>query len=221
MPRVAIYTSIFGGYDLLKPQPQYPDVTYICATDNRCERAAGWHTVFLAATEEHPRIQAKRFKCMPQLLLGKDDFDYSIWIDGSIVLLAPDFVERCLGALKTNPVALIPHPGWNCIYDEAQTSGATSKYKDERVEEQARHYRLLGFPPKRGLAAGGVVVRKNGDALTEKLGETWFLENQLWSYQDQISLPYVLWKQNTWFDPLPFDLWARKDFTFADHAHNE
>lgn len=37
-----MYTSIFGGYDTLKPHPDIPGVDWVCFTDDPALRQDGW-----------------------------------------------------------------------------------------------------------------------------------------------------------------------------------
>ena len=218
-PKVCIYTAIYGGYDVLKPQPKYEGVSYLCFTDVLPKADYNWNISLVQPSRlnEHPRYLAKRFKCCPHHWVSRA-FDFTIWIDGSIVLKNLDFVSRAVEALTSSPFGLIPHPVNNCIYDEARGSLNIPKYSNQPIREQIEHYQSLGYPIKNGLGAGGVIVRRGNDPCAEKIGEEWLYENLIWSYQDQISLPFVLWRNGQWYDALPFELWAHKDFTFSNHV---
>lgn len=213
---IAIYTAIFGDYDRLKPQPRFPGVEYLCFTDSKTLHCEGWRVLQTDPSTEHPRLSAKRFKTSPHLYLDPR-FDLSIWIDGSIVIVDPGFVEKCLAALSSGDIACMRHPVGRCIYQEASGCLHFEKYQGQPILSQVEHYRLLGYPENNGLAACGIIARRHQSALCRKIGEEWLKENLIWSYQDQLSFPLVLWRNNTWFQELPFSYTDRSVFVLVDH----
>jgi hypothetical protein len=48
------------------------------------------------------------------------------------------------------------------------------------------------MPAGFGLWAGGMIARRHSEDIRE-MGERWTNEIHQWSFQDQISEPYVLW----------------------------
>lgn len=118
------------------------------------------------------------------------DYDVTIWIDSTITLTdARRFVAECLSSLEGKEIALFRHPERTGIVEEASVSEAMPKYRGQRIVEQAMGYVREGMPLGT-LYAGGVVARS---APLIDFGTTWIGEMRL-SLQDQISLPYALWK---------------------------
>jgi hypothetical protein len=71
------------------------------------------------------------------------------------------------------------------------------KYQSEPCIEQVAHYREAGMSraePDYLLYAGGVIGRVHSSD-TERFEKAWFDECVHWSVQDQLSLPFVLWRQ--------------------------
>lgn len=217
---IYVYTALIGGFDFLKEQHVIDGVTYICYTDLQDVYSLTWNIMHAKPEHEHPRISAKRYKCLAHDYLPAD-CTYSIWIDASIMIRTPDFVPTCIESLKSNPVALMKHPMADCAYEEAKGCANVPKYRGERIMEQMAHYRSLGFPGHFGLAAGGIIVRDMKNPLVREIGKQWLNENLMWTYQDQLSLPYVLWKNKTSFDPLPYHLDDRTHFTLFNHLRND
>lgn len=217
--KVAIYTSIFGGYDRLKLQPRFPNVEYLCFTNEKIEQA-GWSVIPVKTPEESPRISAKRPKTSPHWFLDPV-FDYSIWIDGSITIVSPDFVSRCLSSINKWGIACMAHPVGNCIFQEASGCAHMEKYRTQKVVEQAEHYRKLGYPSNNGLAACGIIARDMRNPKLRQIGDDWMYENLVWTYQDQISFPFVLWKNQHWFDKISFSYIDRSIFRLTDHTRED
>ena len=104
-------------------------------------------------------------------------------------------IKACKNALKGYDVALFRHPERDNIDDEAQVSLTMLKYVGLPLLEQVENYRTRGLPNDAGLWAGGVIVRQHGPNRV-CFEDDWWHENVTWSFQDQLSLPYVLWKHN-------------------------
>jgi len=82
-----------------------------------------------------------------------------------------------------------------------------------------RAWRAEGYPAQAGLFYPGVLARDRDHRDTKVIGERWLRENVRWTYQDQLSLPYVLWKLNITPSTFPHDLgenpWVRR----GTHTH--
>ena len=227
-----VYTAIYGAYDDLKiPPPQDIPCDFICFTDNEeiNDPTGTWHIIVAARPpEHHPRMQAKWFKLMSHEVfpdgrlsdsfgysaLAGRQWDFAIWIDGSVQIRSAAFAREITGYVADNRWAIFTHSERDCIYDEGEYSVCMVKYKGQPIAEQTAAYKRSGHPAHWGLWECTVIVR---DAYTpaklKELNEAWWQENWRWSYQDQISLPYLLRKhqvgidkikgyvnENEWFD---------------------
>jgi hypothetical protein len=195
--KIAVVTSVYGDYDAMtKPvfQRVRPgvEVEFVCVTDV-------WHSfphkTWRYVTEPRgwlsPMMAAKVAKARPDFYT---DADIMIWADGCIDITHNDFVEwmiDCLGTaqLATTECTCAPEE----ILDEARSSKAIPKYAMLPTVEQAEHYISLGYPPDWGSWFGGLIVWRRG-LVQREIGNSWLAEMQRWGFQDQISLPYVLWR---------------------------
>ena len=224
--KTVIYTAIYGGYDDLK-QPPVQDVPcdYICFTDNkRLKHNSGlWRVVIAKRPPAHPRMQAKYFKLMSHLVFpngkfGFKKYDFTIWIDASIEIKSSAFAREICSYVGTSKWSLLPHPDRDCIYDELDVSVKMPKYDGQPLTEQVAFYKAEGHPSHSGLWACGVIVRSA--QLPEKLkalNEAWWEENLHWSYQDQLSLPYLLLKNHIKVDVIQRNLWNNEWFKCLGH----
>jgi Protein of unknown function (DUF616) len=203
--RIALYTSIFGGYDKLAEPPRCPGVDYFCFTEDESVSSDVWQIVASPPRYEHPRLAAKWFKMHPHLVLS--DYRYTIWIDGSLRLKSETFAEEVMRCLGVNGLALLKHPARDNIFDEAEHSATRPKYDGQPVREQVAHYRSCGFRSENVLYCGGLLVRDNEVAAIRSLNEAWMAENLSWSWQDQLSLPYLTWHLDITPDVMPYDLY--------------
>jgi hypothetical protein len=190
MPDAAIVSSIYGFYDALKPVfPQEGlDVEWVLVTDDETIRgwSLGWRVVYEPQPELHPCRAAKYPKFLPWLYTAAEQ---SIWVDGSVRVRSAVFAAQALA--MAGPVAQFAHPDRDCILAEAQVSQLLPKYAAEPVMEQARHYLDAGHPEHWGMWATTVIARQHTDTVRE-LGGRWAAAVEAWSFQDQISQPYLL-----------------------------
>jgi hypothetical protein len=231
--RALVYTAIFGNYDDLKqPVGQNEPCDFICFTDTPMPSRVGvWRVIQVKTdTNVHPRMQAKRFKLLSHRIFPHGRLaaryapfairrraDLSIWIDANLQIKSPTFVQDMRNILGNGDWAMFVHPDRDCIYDEAVASLPMRKYQGLPILRQVEAYRTA-VPAHGGLYACTILVRREPLAeRLERLNELWWDENVKWTYQDQLSLPFVLrcaggcnpagiachLRQNDWFDILP------------------
>jgi hypothetical protein len=219
MNTVCVYTAIAGGYDELKSHPDTPGVDWICFTDDPALRSDEWDVRPLVETGwgHATRLAAKWHKVLNHLALPSG-YDQSIWIDGSVKILNPDFVTSVLSLLDGSDIALFAHPERNCIYDEAVASLDYCKYDACDVLGQVREYRYKGYPRRNGLWAGGIIGRDHR-AHMRAVMDDWWSEILKWGFQDQLSLPVVLDRFSIWPTVIPGNLYDNRflKVDFAGH----
>jgi hypothetical protein len=226
--RALVYTAIFGGYETLKqPVPQNEPCDFVCFTDSKMQsRENCWQIIPVRRDPKiHSRMQAKRFKILSHKVFPggrltwrhapfrhRSPVNLTIWIDGSLEIKSSTFVEDMRAALATHDWAVFAHPDRDCIYEEAVRSAPLDKYRNLPILAQTETYRG-DISPHGGLYACGVIVRR--EPLSErvrKANELWWQENISWSYQDQLSFPYVLKKTGATVAVIPGNLWKNEWF---------
>lgn len=219
MADCAILTSIYGGYDNLRPILPQEDlsVEWIFVTDVVPEDPKGWRVVHEPKPHLHPNRAAKRAKTVPW---EYTDAPMSLWIDGSFRVQSSRFAIEALE--YANPVAQFGHPFRDCLFHEAICTAAVGKYAEQVpiIEAQARHYREAGHPDSWGLWATGVIARKHTKEIKE-LGWQWLTEVHTWSVQDQVSQPYVLRKVGLRPELFPEDYFSSPWIAYEPHVRSE
>jgi hypothetical protein len=184
---------MFGGYDNIQEQPEIRGVEYYLFTDKDIVSNT-WKVVKDPRYKQlNPRMRAKFFKIMSHEIFPHERCAY---IDANMAI-QPDY----LGLWKAGTFALFKHPeGRDCIYQEYEYCKDFPKYKDQPMKEQVEHYKNNGFPEHYGLWACGNLFRDNASGFVKGLNTLWWQENLKWSYQDQLSFPYSLWRARRKFD---------------------
>lgn len=205
--RIAVVTANIGGIDGIKAlPPQSVKVDYLAYTEKNLP---------FPLTSLDDRMKAKYFKIQAHKFL---DYDYFIWIDGSFRIKSPDFVKMMLEQVDGYDMAVTQHPDRNCIYDESKfihdliRSGnlyLKKRYQNCKIDQQAAHYKSLGFPAQAGLYACGFFIRPNNERVNT-LFDKWWDSCMQWSSFDQIGFRYL--SEGYKINPLTFDQYLDNPF---------
>lgn len=209
MKELAVYSAIFGGYDILSDnQFIIPGADYICFTDTWFDSKV-WKVVVVPSIYDDKTRSARKYKLLPHRYLT--EYKNSIWIDGNIEILSNP-VELFSNNLK---FATFDHMQCfdqrNCIYEEAEAilemgrvnmirtpERGIKNWKDnpEIIKKQILSYKQDNYPQGLGLAVTSVVLRQHNLPEVKKINEDWWIEMKYGSKRDQLSLNYVAWKNN-------------------------
>ena len=204
--KIAVYTSIFGGYDdLVDDQFQMDGVDYICFTD-RDINSETWKVVKSTPIYNDSNRNAKKYKILPHRYLK--DYDWSVWIDGNIKV-----ISDIRGLCTDDPYKVYDHmqvfDKRNCIYEEARAILNFGKINSEKTPErgmknwkdnpnvivnQMNRYMSEGYPADNGLATNPIIIRNHHDSDVIKNMEDWWTEIKYNSKRDQLSFNDIAWK---------------------------
>lgn len=137
---------------------------------------------------------AKYYKIQTHAIDILKDYDFYIWIDGSI-FLRREFVTLMVKLFKqyAPPLVSFKHSARNSVGAEFLESVNMNKYRAQPLTQQYKTYVNENFPDNLGLFENTVMIKKNCDTVN-KAFDMWWEHNVKYSYQDQISLPFILWK---------------------------
>lgn len=198
--KIVVYTCIIGKYDQLKePLLAFDNVTYICFTDDQANIDATADTKWEIRSvpedilKAHQGTLANRYvKMHPHELFT--EADYSIYVDGNVKIVS--FPGAYLpGTMGKAGLAIYAHGRRNCVYDEAQICIMRKKGKKAFIERQMQRYSAEGFPANYGLYECTIIATDLKNDNSRQIVESWwqeFMDSQ--SFRDQLSLPYVMWK---------------------------
>ena len=192
-----IYTVVVNGYDKLLPAPKFPGWDCICFTDGkRLPLTArlglsGWKIV----TYPDWGFDGFRYSRLPKILPHHflPDHDYSVYIDGNAYLLRnPDEV---LAELDWPDFVSAYHPHYPAIGTEFKECIKQGKSDPVLLQLQEQAYRRDGMPDDLQLMENNLLMRRHNDKAVRSISSNWWREMNRVSHRDQLSLPYVCWKQ--------------------------
>lgn len=220
---VDVLSAIYGNYETPKVPVKQKGVEvrrWILVTDNPDLVAPGWDVVVERRPHVHPNVAAKVPKFRPALY---SDALFTVWIDGH-ALIQPTLVKHCVDTLvyANRSMGMFPHPQRIHLMDEVVASRGLPKYDDLDLEKQVQHYLDQGYPDDQLWASGCIAREHKGRAegWHEAIGSMWLNEVLRWGFQDQLSLPYVLWAQEKRDQVVPLgpDLWSTPHLGWTGHG---
>ncbi len=202
--RVAVYTAIYGKYDLLRVHPEVPGVDFHCFTDDQSQLSRRDWIVHLVPSDLPPRLAGKRPKVFGPQTSPLDAYDVTLWVDANCDFTSAVFVEEALSDLGPDGFALYRNPDLDCIYAQAISCmrGLPPDAAPVLLRQAARYY-AEGHPEKWGLWACATMARRRSPKLDAAMHDWW---NAIASWplrgkslpfglpRDQIDLPPVLRK---------------------------
>lgn len=212
-----IYTCIIGLYDgLLQPEAVNNGYDYICfvgKNDNHPDYIGCWKIVNLPLQCNDDILTARWAKLNPHILLP--DYEYSIWIDGNIVIASSSLYEVFDKKIYSNVlVSGINHPVRNCVYDEAVECSRLFFGGRREVFHMVFYLKIHRFPKYYGLFETNVLLRKHCDPTLIKFDSMWWHFVQKYVNRDQLSNSYCLNKFS-----IPFDYIIPKEFSTRNHPY--
>ncbi len=212
-PAPIIYTACFGDHDQPEDTDQFVGLAELhCFTDNPnlIPKLPHWNVHGRRRRFASARMDAKWYKMSAIHLMP--DKPWSIYIDASVrvkdgkamiaavrAAMNSSIVKAMDGsvtpATDASGLAFFSHPEdpSRSLEEEAAFSMTMGKYAGEPCVEQVAHYRACGLHPT-ALVAGGVIGRDHTEE-NARFEKAWFDECVNWSVQDQLSLPFVLWRE--------------------------
>lgn len=194
---IAVYTSIFGGYDsLIEPLYKSEYCDYYAITDQEIPKDSIWKKIDTSALKDFNKMddyhKSKYCKMFPHILFP--NYQYSVWVDGNVQIVADlmPLVDR-LGSFT---MATFENPKHNCIYTEANFNICQNNVKVDELKKQVDIYKKEGFPTQFGMREFSIIVREHNNSELKTLMDDWWKQVNIYTMRDQISFPYVLWKNN-------------------------
>ncbi len=195
MKNIVFYTSIVDKYDkLIEPDEVMADCDYICFSNDFTPPKNSIWQLYPIPFQSKNKVTLSRFaKLNPHKILEK--YQYSLWVDGNVGLRGNYAYSRILELIDKGVLVSMPkHPFRDCTYDEARLCIRIGKEKKNIIHKQIEKLKSENFPENLGLFEGNIIFRNHMHKKIVEFDEAWWEEFQNYSKRDQLSLRYVLWK---------------------------
>lgn len=215
--RTVIYTANIGQYDTLR-EPQFvsDDIDYVCFTDDVDFHSEVWQVRPLVWDDSQltNRLKSKKHKLFAHLLFP--EYERSIWIDSS-AWIKKDLRRYAEVYMKESDMLCFPHPERNCLYGEGWDCIKNRVDRKDVILKQMDRYRADGYPSDNGLIVSACMVRHHMEGSVIKVMEDWWEEISGNSIRDQISFPYVCWKNKFIYDLCDLDPTENEYYELCHH----
>ncbi|EPH66789.1 hypothetical protein D932_00011 [Enterococcus casseliflavus 14-MB-W-14] len=196
--KIVVYTCITGNYDNI-PELTFldEDIDYYLFTDQEPETVT-WKTKRIPdyITYLQDNVLINRYLKMHPFELFEDKYDIAIYIDGNVDITS-DIKPWSQYVTDKTGLAFHRHFQRDCLYQEAEVLKLYKKGNATAIDEQIQRYKKVGFPINYGLPEATVIVSDLNNLNSKKVFNQWWEEFiKTGSFRDQLSLPYVLWKNN-------------------------
>lgn len=194
--KVAVYSCITGGYDKIKnPILVDDELDYFCVSDLPESADSVWKFIEIPdKAKTYKGGMVNRFcKLNPWQIFN--NYDFSIYIDGNIEIVS-DVRNLCAVARDSKiGIAMHLHDDRDCVYDESSICKLYKRGNIDSIEKQMAKYRQEGFPEHYGMVEATIIIVDLKNEIAKKIMSDWWYELlQSGSGRDQLSFPYVLWK---------------------------
>lgn len=224
MNRYVVYTVLTGGYEgVLQPIVTDERFDYILFSNDFDEGRIGvWQIRQIPlVVEEKDNKRLSRFpKSHPETLLS--DYKASLYIDANIQIADKWVYDRFVELAEQN----IDHAGIKLlatgrddIYRHAYDMCVMRAENDMNAIRQCHSLYKKGFPEHWGLNENNIIFRTHSE-LMKNVDEEWWWWIKNYSYRDQFSYMYCLWKygvKRVYFLPEGLDAHNNNFFVFTHH----
>ncbi|MCR5251775.1 MAG: DUF616 domain-containing protein [Lachnospiraceae bacterium] len=185
-----VYTCISDGYEpgIDKMESGYKCVLFTNMKSISCD---GWHKV-ITQKKMHGSALNRFYKTHPHIF-GK--YDYALYIDGNVRIEGN--INEIFSQVKQSKcgIAIHSHPKRKSVYKEALACLLFRRGHAGAIIRQMIEYKKEGFPRGFGLFENTVIATDLTNPISKKIMDDWWKEYvRSKSGRDQLSLPYVLWK---------------------------
>lgn len=155
------------------------------------------------------------YKLLPHQFLS--DHKISLWVDANLTPATKpqDLVSTYL---HQHDVVSFHHPARHCIYHEGAVCEEIQTDPSGTIPRQLDRYQTEGYPTDHGLAATGVLLRRNSDRM-QRFCEMWWNEVSNYSVRDQISFNFAAWKAEVDWGVIPGRAHESPLFAYQPHAN--
>jgi len=193
---IVFYTCVTGGYDAWRGLDRpAADADYVYFSDRlRPGPRDGWEIRPIPefARRQNAKDTARFAKMHPHLLLP--EHSASVYFDGN-VFPTPAAGGYCRQIAAEHVLSIYRHPVRDCLFDEAQVCEGIGLVYAGRIARRLAKYRAAGFPAHAGLHETNVLIRRHHDPQLVRLMGLWWREYEAGVTRDQVSLPYLLWRE--------------------------
>ena len=228
MNRYVVYTVMTGGYEeVLQPiviDERFDYVLFSNDFDSPKEGTWEVRNIPKVLDKEDNKRLSRYPKSHPETLLS--EYEASLYVDANIQIadrwVYDRFIELAEDKVQCAGIKLLV-TGRDDIYRHAYDMCVMKAENDMNAICQCHALYKLGFPEHYGLNENNIIFRSHTE-LMRQVDEEWWWWIENFSFRDQFSYMYCLWKYNIkrdFFLPEGLDAHNNDYFAFTHHNNNK
>lgn len=211
--KIVIYTALFGDYDILNNYEKFSNFfDFVCFSDKPINSKC-WKTVIIKENIS-PEILNRKIKILGHNYLK--NYDISLYIDANVKILKNP-INLIKKNLNFSDISISKHFSRQCVYQEAFALLRSSRFDNSKILRQIKKYLKLKMPSNLGLTENSIIIRRHNKLNVRKIMKDWWRELISGSHRDQLSLPFVLWRNNYKIFSMNENKRKKNFFSFKDH----
>ena len=192
-----VYSVIIGDYDKIPNFSKQKGYNYFLFSDKNYKNT-NWTIIHIPKLIEKMKLSqvkmTRYIKLFPHLFFK--DYELSIYLDATFIIIG-DLNELLLRVLNPSfDLYFIQHPVRNKIFQEFKTILRYKKEKKKIISLVRKRYIKENFTNKLRLTENNIIIRRHNKKKVINLMKAWWNEIKNYSYRDQFSLNYAIWKSN-------------------------
>ncbi len=213
--KIVVYSALFGDIDMYKEvEFDIPGCDFVLFTDNKKLKLKRTQVRHFKVNSQDNRKAARMFKLLPHRFFP--EYEYSIWIDASIIIKSDKLNRLVIEVLKDFNFAAFEHRDRKTLLEELNSCLERKKDNPYMLIKQYEDYIKEGFQDV-GLIETGTLIRRHMSKEIIEFNELWWEQIKKYTIRDQISFAYVLWKKNLQFYKMSGSVWKNKYFEVQQH----
>ncbi len=219
MKKVCVYTCITGSYDDVKEFKEFKEknIDYILFTNNKELKSDFWKVVYIENDGLDNIRLNRKIKILGHELIN-NNYDYSVYIDGSISLRKPitEFIKNCCDFDKYDLIGF-RHSMRDCIYVEGKACLKYMKEEKKQIIKEMDYIKSKNYPEHNGLMENTIFAK---NLKSEKVKETcklWFDMVMDYSCRDQLSFCFCAYQTKLKYKLLDMNVFDNEYFINVPH----
>ncbi|WP_113922802.1 glycosyltransferase domain-containing protein [Cognataquiflexum aquatile] len=215
--KIAVYTSIFGSKDILNDPINFSlnsGIEYFCFTDQNELKSSIYNVIKALPIGKDFSKTSKHYKILGYTYLP--DFEYLVYHDGNLQMDHSKILDLVKSS-NYNFLSSFEHPHRNCFYEEAKICIKRNKDLNREILKQVIVYSVFGMPKRNGLNENSILVINKKNLKNSSFLMKWWKEVEKFSRRDQLSLPYLIWKEKIQIGLLEGNRKSNKYSLFHEH----
>lgn len=185
-----VYTTIFDEQSILyDPEIITPELDYICFTNNPNLKSKIWNIKLINNFYIDSKMEKNLFKMFPYKYLK--NYDYSIWVDSDFKIIGnmKSFIN-----IYSSGSSMFVTNYLNDNFSYNQLKDYLSFDDELDLKNQINQYNKYKSSTHEKMIASSILYRRHDNPALKKVMEDWYYETKNFCSVDQLTLPYVLYK---------------------------